>query len=142
MDLNKAMIIGRLTQDPEKRVIPTGQTVCSFSVATNRAWTNQSGEKQEQTEFHNIVTWGKLADICAQYLNKGKKVYIEGRIQTRSWDGDDGKKRYRTEIVGENMIMLDRGGSGGDITMEPVIEENSVKEEVTEKDIKVEDIPF
>src|SRR3989344_3882196 len=109
MNLNRAMIIGNVTRDPEIRTTATGQTVASFGVATNHAWTDASGQKQEKAEFHNVVAWGKLAEICGQYLAKGRKVYIEGRLQTREWDGQDGAKRNRTEIVTENMIMLDRG---------------------------------
>jgi len=107
MDLNKAMIIGRLTRDPEVKTIPSGQSVASFGIATNLTWTDQQGQKQERVEFHNIVCWRKLAEICGQYLRKGKKVYIEGRLQTRQWEGQDGAKRSRTEIVADNMIMLD-----------------------------------
>jgi len=114
MDLNKAMVIGRLTQDPEVKTTTTGKNVTSFGVATNLTWKDQQGQKQEKVEFHNMVCWGKLADICGQYLQKGKKVYIEGRLQTRQWDGQDGVKRNRTEIVADNMIMLDGpGGAGG-----------------------------
>jgi single-strand DNA-binding protein len=112
MDLNKVMLIGNVTQDPEVRTTPQGQNVCSFSVATNLTWTDQSGQRQQRPEFHNIVAWRKLADICAQYLQKGKKVYIEGRLQTRNWQGQDGVKRYRTEVIADNMIMLS-GGPGG-----------------------------
>ena len=106
MDLNKAMIIGRLTRDPEVRTIPSGQTVASFAVATNLNWTDQSGQRQEKVEFHNIVAWRKLAEICGQYLKKGKKVYIEGRLQTREWKSDDGADRRVTEIVIDSMIKL------------------------------------
>ncbi len=106
--LNRATLIGNLTRDPELKQIPSGQSVCSFSIATDRQWTGADGQKQKAAEFHNLVAWGKLAEICSQYLTKGKKVYIEGRLQTRDWDGQDGVKRYRTEIVVENMIMLDR----------------------------------
>jgi single-strand DNA-binding protein len=114
MDLNKVMIIGRLTRDPEVRSTTNGANVASFSVATGFSWTDQSGQKKEQTEFHNVVAWRKLGDIVAQYLKKGSQVYIEGRLQTRSWEGQDGKKNYRTEIVADNMIMLGRpGGSTG-----------------------------
>jgi len=108
------MIIGRLTRDPETRTTPAGQTVASFSLATNFVWTDQSGQKQERVEFHNVVAWRRLADIAAQYLKKGAKVYIEGRLQTRDWVGQqDNVKRYRTEIIAENMIMLDRAGAQG-----------------------------
>lgn len=146
MDLNKVMIIGRVTQKPEKRMTQSGQGVTSFSVATNRRWNDSSGKQQEQAEFHNIVAWGKLADICEQYLDKGRRVYIEGRLQTRSWDGQDGVKRYRTEVVANNMIMLDRGGSSAnsmevnasnnDIIIEPV------GDMVGEDEINVDNIPF
>jgi single-strand DNA-binding protein len=107
MDLNKVMVIGRLTRDPELRTTPTGASVCSMSIATNFVYTNQqTGQKVESTEFHNVVMWRKLGEIAAQYLKKGARVYIEGRLQTRSWDGQDGQKRYRTEIIADNMIML------------------------------------
>ena len=109
MNLNKALIIGNLTRDPEARALPSGQSVVSFGVATNRVWKDASGEKKQATEFHNVVAFGKLADICSQYLTKGKMVYIEGRIQTRTWQGADGQKRSRTEIVAENMQMGPRG---------------------------------
>ena len=108
MDLNRAMIIGNVTRDPELRTTVTGQTVCSFGIATNQQWTDAQGQKQQRTEFHNIVAWGKLAEICGQYLGKGRKTYIEGRLQTREWEAPDGQKRNRTEIVADNMIMLDR----------------------------------
>lgn len=109
--LNRAQIVGNLTRDPEMRTIPSGQSVTSFSVATNRRWKDKDGATQDQTEFHNVVAWGKLAEIANQYLKKGNKVYIEGRLQTRSWDGQDGNKRNRTEIVAENMIFLTPKGA-------------------------------
>lgn len=113
-DLNKAMIIGNLTRDPELRTTPNGQQVASFGVATNRQWKNQQGETQEQAEFHNVVVWGKLAEICNQYLAKGRRAYFEGRLQTQQWEAQDGTKRSRTEIVADDMILLDsRGGAGG-----------------------------
>jgi single-strand DNA-binding protein len=110
MSLNKVQLIGNLTRDPEMRQIPGGQVVASFGLATNLSWTDQSGQRQDKAEFHNIVAWRKLAEICGQYLKKGSKCYIEGRIQTRSWEAEDGSKRYKTEIVADNMIMLDRKG--------------------------------
>ncbi len=113
MDLNKVQIIGRLTRDPEIRTTPGGKNVCSFSVATGFSWTDQSGQKKEQTEFHNVVAWGKLGDIISQYMKKGRQIYIEGRLQTTSWDDKtSGQKRYKTEIIAENMIML--GGKPGE----------------------------
>lgn len=116
MSLNRAQLIGNLTRDPELRQIPGGSTVATFSIATNFSWKDQSGQRQDKAEYHNVVAWRKLAEICGQYLKKGGKVFIEGRIQTRDWEGEDGQKRYRTEIVADNMIMLDRKGepvSGG-----------------------------
>lgn len=110
MSLNRVQLIGNLTRDPELRQVPGGQTVASFSIATNFSWTDASGQKQDKPEFHNIVAWRKLAEIIGQYLRKGSKIFVEGRLQTREWEGEDGVKRYRTEIVADNMIMLDRKG--------------------------------
>lgn len=145
MNLNRAMIIGNLTRDPEVRTTPNGQTVANFGVATNHAWTDSAGQRQEKTEFHNVVAWGKLADICGQFLAKGRKVYIEGRLQTREWEGQDGVKRYRTEIVSENMIMLDRAGNsapGAQQKAAPAMAAAGAPEEPQVEEIKVEDIPF
>lgn len=147
MDLNKAMLIGRLTRDPEARTTPQGTSVTSFSVATNFRWKDATGNQQDKTEYHDIVAWRKLAEICAQYLKKGAKVYIEGRLQTRSWDDQSGNKRYRTEIVADNMIMLDSKGSGGgsapfpsnaSATATPV----PPPPPPADDEIRVEDIPF
>lgn len=114
MNLNKAMIIGNITRDPDVRQTANGATVASFSVATNFYWNDASGQRQERVEFHNIVAWRKLAEICGQYLHKGSKVYVEGRLQTRDWiDKNSGQKRYITEIVAENMIMLDKLPANG-----------------------------
>ena len=112
--LNKATLIGNLTRDPELRFTPQGAAVCTFSVATNRQWTTESGEKKEDVEFHRIVAWNKLAELCAQLLAKGRKVYVEGRLQTKSWNAQDGAQRTTTEIVISSMIILDskRGSSG------------------------------
>lgn len=142
MDLNRATIIGRVTRDPEMRTTPSGQSVTTLSVATNRTWTDNAGVKQERSEFHNCVLWGKLAEIASQYVTKGRRIYIEGRIETRDWTGQDGVKRYRTEIVSENMIMLDGAkGAGGPGTM-PAASGANQPPEVVEEEIKVEDIPF
>ena len=105
--LNKAVLIGNLTRDPELRYTPQGTAVCTFGVATNRQWVTESGEKKEDAEFHRIVAWSKLAEICSQLLTKGRKVYVEGRLQTRSWQGQDGNQRQTTEIVISDMIILD-----------------------------------
>ena len=150
MNLNKAMIIGNLTRDPEVRTTPQGTTVASFSVATNLVWTDQAGQRQEKVEYHNIVAWRRLGEICGQYLHKGSKVYIEGRLQTRDWEGQDGVRRYRTEIVADNMMMLDRKSSGGSGSTAPFSpnqpaapsNDTGPADEVVEEEIKVEDIPF
>jgi len=105
--LNKATLIGNLTRDPELRYTPQGSAVCSFGVATNRQWTTESGEKKEDAEFHRIVAWNKLAEICGQLLKKGRKVFVEGRLQTRNWTTQDGQPRQTTEIVITEMILLD-----------------------------------
>ena len=137
--LNKAMLIGNLTRDPETRTTPANQTVTTFSVATNMVWTDQSGQKQKKTEFHNVVAWRKLAEICAQYLHKGSKVYVEGRLQTRDWTGQDGVKKYRTEIVADTMQMLDsKTGGTGSNNVEDIVAEQPVSDD----EIKIEDIPF
>jgi len=148
------MIIGNLTRDPESKKTPQGTTVTTFSVATNLVWNDASGQKQERVEYHNVVAWRKLGEICAQYLKKGSKVYLEGRLQTRDWAGQDGVKRYRTEIVAENMIMLDRAGSSNftpasntQIDTAPagtVIPEDDNKHSDDDNgdDIKIENIPF
>lgn len=147
MNLNKALIIGNLTRDPEVRTTPSGQTVASFGVATNRRWKDQSGERKEQVEYHNVVCWRRLAEIVGQYLKKGSKVYIEGRLQTRNWEGQDGVKRYRTEIITENLIMLDRpsaqgvGAKTGEAAPAGA-DETAQPEPSSEPEINVEDIPF
>lgn len=112
LSLNRAQVIGNLTRDPELRYTPNGQAVASFAVATNRAYMDSNGEKKDSVEFHEVVTWGKLAEICSQLLVKGRKVYIEGRLQTRTWEGQDGVRRQKTEIVAENMLVLDRPRDG------------------------------
>jgi len=144
MNLNKALIIGNLTRDPEVRTTPSGQNVTSFGVATNRRWTNKAtGEKKEQVEYHNIVCWGRLAEIAGQYLKKGSKIYVEGRLQTRSWDDQTGVKKYRTEIVGENLIMLDRKSAAPAATPAAPADETAQPEPPAgEPEINVEDIPF
>ncbi len=151
MSLNKVLIIGNLTRDPELRTTSTGQNVCSFGLATNRVWTDQKGTKQEQVEFHHVVAWGRLAEIAGQYLAKGRKVFIEGRLQTRDWEGQDGVKRNRTEIIAENLQILDRapGGAPGApkapsaSTPSPSFDASSHPPEDTgDEGIKIEAIPF
>ena len=113
MYLNKVFIIGNLTRDPELKALPSGINVCSFSIATNRVWKDKSGAKQENTDFHNIVVFGRQADTTAAYLKKGAMAYVEGRLTTRSWDGPDGKKNYRTEIIADTIQFGPRGGNSG-----------------------------
>jgi len=110
--INKAVLLGNLTRDPVLRYTATGKPVCDFGIATNRAFTDDKGERQELPEFHNIVAWGKLAEIASQYLAKGRKVYVEGRLQTRNYETADGQKRIRTEIVTSDLVMLDSRGAG------------------------------
>jgi single-strand DNA-binding protein len=112
--INKAILVGRLGKDPEVRYTPDGMMVTNFTIATDEQWKDKSGEKVQKTEWHRIVTFGKLAEICGKYLIKGKLVYIEGRIQTRSWDDKDGVKKYTTEIVASDMKMLDSKGRDSD----------------------------
>lgn len=150
MDLNRATILGRLTRDPEVRSTPSGQSVANLGVATSRVWTDNSGVRQEKPEYHNVVMWGKLADIAGQYLSKGRRVYLEGRLETRDWTGQDGVKRYRTEIIADNLIMLDgpRGASAGsapssagdDVSYSS--EGSNTSRPLADDEIKVEDIPF
>ena len=118
MYLNKAIIIGNLTRDPEVRAIPSGMQVCSFSVATNRVWKDKEGNKKEQADFHNIVVFGRQAETAGQYLKKGQSVLVEGRIQTRSWDDKtSGEKKYRTEIVADRVQFGPKAGAGGGAAM-------------------------
>jgi single-strand DNA-binding protein len=113
MYLNKAILIGNLTRDPEIKALPSGSKVCTFSIATNRIYKDKEGVRQEMVEYHNIVVFGKVAELSAQYLKKGQQVLIEGRIQTRSWDAQNGEKKYRTEIVADSVQFGNRpvGGS-------------------------------
>lgn len=156
--VNKAIIIGRLGRDPEVRYTSSGTPVASFSVATDERWTGQDGSKQSKTEWHNIVAWSRLAEICEQYLKKGKLVYIEGRIQTREWDDKDGNKRRTTEIIANNMQMLSsRGdddsmdsqsyGNGPSSSRQSGPRNNSDRQSVNEGasadlDLTDDDIPF
>lgn len=155
--LNRVQLIGNLTRDPELRYTPQGTAVCTFGLATNRTWMTDSGEKKEDTEFHRIVSWNKLAELCSQLLSKGRKVYVEGRISTRSWTGQDGAQRTTTEIVIEDMIILDNKRetqqeerteserTASEKKSEAVSkkeEEVPVREEVPVEDVNLDDIPF
>ena len=112
--LNKVILIGNLGRDPEVRYTPGGLAVANFSMATSETWTNKEGEKETRTEWHRIVAWGKLGEICGEYLSKGKQIYIEGRIQTREWEDKEGNKRYTTEIIASQMLMLGSRESSGE----------------------------
>jgi single-strand DNA-binding protein len=156
MNLNKAMLIGRLTRDPEMRYTPSGAPVTSFGLATNRYGTGPDGEKKEFTDFHNIVAWNQgkrnLAEICAQYLRKGSQVYVEGRLQTRSWEGQDGQKRTRTEINANDVQFLDTRSGGGGAATPPADDEFSATAPVAadggaavpaeSQEVDPDDIPF
>ena len=139
-NLNKVMLIGNLTRDPEMRYTPQGNAVASFVIATNREWVTQ-GEKKQSVDFHNVVAWNKLAEICGQLLKKGIKVFVEGRLQTRDWVGDDGKKRYKTEIIIDDMIILTpkKGGEDGD-EMEDVEYSDEGSEGDSGEEINLDDL--
>ncbi|MBI5019663.1 single-stranded DNA-binding protein [Candidatus Gottesmanbacteria bacterium] len=162
--LNKVTLIGNLTRDPELRYTPTGAAVCTIGLATNRTWVTDSGEKKEETEFHRVVAWNKLAELCSQLLAKGRKVYVEGRLRTSAWQATDGSQRTSTEIVIEDMIVLDskRPGAeeGGEVHTAPVqppttapapVKKKAEKKETKEEappaaapteEVNPDDIPF
>ena len=149
MNVNIVILVGRLTDNPESRSTPGGQQVCSFRMATNRTWTDKSGAKQERVEYHTVVAWRRLGEIASQYLQKGGLVFVEGHLETRSWQGADGQKKYRTEIIADRLQLGPKSG-GGAINAEqtqkkdkeepPVQEEIPIIEESQEIDVK--DIPF
>ena len=146
MYFNKAIIIGNLTRDPEVRALPSGVTVATIGVATNRIWKDKNGVRQEDTQFHNVVAFGRQAEIINQYLKKGSSILVEGRLQTQSWDAPDGSKRYKTEIVTEQMQLGPRaGGAGGDRSINQDVKGASKEMPVIDlnaEDIKAEDLPF
>lgn len=161
MNVNKVILVGRLTRDPEVRSTSSGQSVTSIGLATNRFWTDKNGQKQEKTEFHNVVLWGRLAEIAGQYLTKGQEAYIEGRLETRSYTAKDGNERRVTEIVGENMQLGSKPqGSGGGFSQgynknqaqaQPAsqAQAKSQQEDIPtinldeeEDEVKIEDVPF
>lgn len=136
--INKVILIGNLGRDPEIRYTPSGIAVANFSVATSEEWKDkETGEKQEHTEWHKVVAWKRLGEICGEYLRKGSPVYIEGKLQTRSWEDRDGKKRYTTEIIAQNMQMLGSANKGG--RAEPLAPGFPIEEPI---DIPEDDIPF
>lgn len=148
MYLNKAIIIGNLTRDPEIKSLPSGQKVTSFSVATNRVWSDKTGAKQESTDYHNVVVFGRQAETSAQYLKRGQTVLVEGRIQTRSWDASDGTKKYRTEIVADRVqfgpkrsgdYQAPSSGAKGDASID---QQPTGQIDYPEEDINPDDIPF
>lgn len=155
MNLNKVLILGNLTRDPELRQTPSGQAVCAFGVATNRKYTDKMGQKQEQVEFHNIVAWGRQAEIINQYLHKGSSILVEGRLQTRSWQDQQGAKHWKTEVIAERIQLGPKGaGAGGGRETEqedaPGNSQQKPPEEQTPiidiseggEEIDVKDIPF
>lgn len=133
--VNRVILVGRLGRDPEMRYTTSGTPVTNFSLATDEYWNDQNGQKQRRTEWHNIVTWSKLAEICNQYLTKGKLVYIEGRLQTREWDDRDGNKRRTTEIVASGMRMLESRGDEGAPRERVGVAEGGGENEITDDDI-------
>lgn len=158
MNVNKVILVGRLTRDPEMRSTPSGQNVATIGMATNNYWTDKGGNRQERTEYHTVVLWGRLAEIAGQYLTKGQECFIEGRLQTREYTAKDGAQRKVTEIVGENMQLGSRAGSGGGGSMgaprtasassAPTKAAPPKEDEIPtinlddEKEIKIEDVPF
>ena len=154
--LNKVQLIGNLTRDPELRYTPSGNAVCTFSIATNRSWTTDAGEKREEVDFHRIVAWNKLGELCSQFLVKGRKVYVEGRLSTRNWTGQDGQQKTTTEVVIDDMILLDNKGQGA--SHAEASEEEAPKAKIAKKktepaeeeassqnaqdDVMPDDIPF
>lgn len=142
MYLNKAMIYGNLTRDPELKALPSGMQVCSLSIATNRVYTDRDGKKQENTDYHNVVVFGKQAETSAKWLTKGSGVYIEGRLQTRSWD-KDGQKQYRTEIVADRVQFGPKSGGGSAVGNNPQDDNRApALPDYPEEEINPEDIPF
>lgn len=148
MYLNKVFLYGNLTRDPEMKALPSGGSVVSFSIATNRSYKDKSGAKQEATEYHNIVAFGKPGELIAQYMKKGQPLFVEGRLQTRSWDGQDGKKNYRTEIIVDNFQFGPKGGSsvGGGGAPSSYDDQPAPKGgseiQYPDEEINPEDIPF
>lgn len=143
MYINKAILFGNLTRDPELRALPSGMNVCNFSIATNRVYKDRDGKKQEQTDFHNVVVFGRQADTVSQYLKKGSSVYVEGRMQTRSWE-QNGEKKYRTEVVADSVQFGPRSSGGAsrksEATDEPAPASSGI--DYPKDDINPDDIPF
>lgn len=150
--LNKVQLIGNLTRDPELRYTPSGAAVCTIGLATNRYWTTEAGEKKEEVEFHRVVAWNKLAEICSQLLAKGRKIYVEGRLRTASWQAADGTQKSTTEVVIEDMILLDSrmqqqavAAEGVGLGTAQVVAQPTVKQETppeAKEEVNPDDIPF
>lgn len=154
-DFNQAIIMGNLTRDPELRTTPNGQSVASFAVATNRSWSGGDGERHDAVEYHEVVAWGKLAELVSNYLSKGRRVLVVGRLQTRNWEAQDGGKRQKTEIIASDINFVDRAGSSdsdtaatGEASQEPKAtkttkkKEDVVIEDLGDGEINLDDIPF
>ena len=140
--LNKVQLIGNVTKDPELRYTTAGTPVATFGVATNKSWKDQDGNTKEVAEFHNIVAWNKMAEICQQLLAKGMKVYIEGSLSTRSWEADDGSTRYKTEIRVDDMILLDSKGRQGAGLSEEAVEQEAEEESSSEEEVSGDEDPL
>lgn len=150
MSVNKVILLGRLGQDPELKHTPSGTAVCNFSLATSEYWADKTGQRQERTEWHRVVVWGKLAELCNQYLGKGRQAFVEGRLQTRSWDAQDGSKRYTTEIVATTVQFIGAQGQPGERSASPSQGYNSHDQGQREEEYNIsteasftsDDIPF
>jgi single-strand DNA-binding protein len=140
--VNKVILVGNLGADPEIRYTPQGTAVANFRIATTERFNNKNGERESRTEWHRIVAWGRLAEICNEYLKKGKQVYIEGRIQTRQYDDKEGKKRSSTEIVATNMVMLGRAGDAGDVAPQEFQADEEATQEAPTAPGNEDDLPF
>lgn len=146
-NLNKALLMGNLTRDPELRYIPSGSAVTTFTMAMNRAYKSQTGEKKEETSFVRVVVWGRMAEVCGEYLKKGNPVFVEGRLQSRSWDGPDGQKRSTLEVVAINVQFLRAGGASKDMPEDMQLAPKDEMGEIQLEDVpgpgsKSEDVPF
>ncbi len=139
--VNKVIIIGNLTRDPEVRQTPNGQTIVTFSIATNREWVTRDGRKQTSAEYHEVVAWAKLAEMCSKYLKKGKLVYVEGYLKTRNWDTAEGIKKFKTEIIVQDLIMLDKKKHDDDSDYVPLPENGTSLEEMETSNEEMENIP-
>ena len=158
MNVNKVILVGRLTRDPEVRNTPSGQSVATLSMATNRFWKDKSGQRQDKTEYHNVVLWGRLAEIAGQYLVKGQECFIEGRMETRKYTGKDGVERRTTEVVAENMQLGSKAQGGGTgnysrptapVAPSAPVEQNAPEESIPtinldeeQDEVRIEDVPF